>query len=82
MKLDAGKTCPQFGPFGLRFLHAIFAKEPVAGLQDRNNLRSAMALADGHKTGLPRRQNRPGARFFDLRKHGLEIFRRITGYGV
>src|SRR5690606_31881550 len=49
MKLDVGKVPFQGRPLGLRFLHAVFAKDALARLDARQNVLPSEGFRDGHE---------------------------------
>ncbi len=51
----SGNVCLQRRPFGLRFLHAVFAEDTLAGLDDRADIGGLEGLRDRderHRTGF------------------------------
>ena len=77
MQLYAGKFPPQWRPFGIRFLHAVLAKNTMACRKNRSNTRLTMAFGDRDKLGVRRRRHCFGACSRDAIENRFEIIGRI-----
>jgi len=81
MKFDVGEFLAQGGPFGFRFLHAIFAECAMTGRQYGFDTLRIVCLGDGNERGRSRRLDRRLSRLLDARNYIGERKRRIARFG-
>ena len=74
VQFDVGEFLLQRRPFALRFLHAVFAEDALAGLDDRTDVGGLEGLRDGDQRHRARLALRLGGRRDDRLTDGLELF--------
>src|SRR5438270_11054942 len=78
VQFNVGITLLQFGPLRPRLLHTIFAKNPMTGVEHREDTFGTVGF--GHRNQVDRRRRRDSRmlRLLDALKNGLEVFGGIA----